>query len=684
MRVNGNVMGIDIACGSPLSRSHEPKYAVVILDSRGRRLYETVEAPLQRVIRLAWEYHVKRIGIDNVFELAPNTRKLASILSLLPTDVELYQVTLDQGKFVDIKRLATRIGIELHAKPRPLYTAYISALLALEGVGTPVRAVEYRTKIIVSRARSTGSGGSSAQRYARGMRTAILRVVREIKDALDNASLNYDLIFRRGRGGLDGAVFIVYAPRSLLEGVVKPFRGNDVCVVIRPEYRSVMLVDKIESKQRRFVVVGIDPGIETGLAIVDLSMRPLLVTSSRELDRSTILNTVYSYGIPVLVATDKNPPPDTAKKLASTLGVQLYVPPKSLSVSEKEQLIEWLQRRIRRSVRVSTTHERDALAAAIKALKSYERKFIEVERRIRELGIDVDLDDALLLVMKGHSVDEAIEYVISKYLEDLFEARDQPKNLVVRSEERDREYDSRIRSLEERIEELLREREYLKSEVERLRKEVDELSFQLRYRPHIELEKEVVRDRMYQELQERNRMLQARIQHLESALSDLAKRLKDALALLREVASGELTCVPYLRRLDASQLREVLELASIVGAVYVDELVADEEALKIVRERGVTVLSKSCSSDEQKLLWDRGIAIECSIEPKTVIEDLAFIPTNMLYEAIDRAKRALEAYLREIERRRRKELDLKTLLKMLEEYREEIRQSRERRELKTA
>ncbi len=661
------VMGLDIVRGSPLSRTTKPTYAIVVLRSDGSIIYETDEAPLNRVIRVAWEYHVKRMGIDNVFELAPDTYSLAKVLSLLPPDLELYQVTMQGGTFESLTRTASKLGIELSSKPRPLQTAFIAALLALHGVGTPIKAVEHRTKIIVSRARSTGSGGSSASRYARGMRTAVLRAVREIKEALDKASLSYDLIFRKGRGGLEGAVFVVYAPRSALEGVVKPFRGNDVVVTIRPEYRRIVLVDRELEQRRRYLIVGIDPGMETGIAAIDLSLRLVLLESSKELDRGSIISKIKSVGVPVMIATDKNPPPDSVKKLASVLGVPLYTPPRSLSVAEKEQLVEWLRRRTRREIAVTTTHERDALAAAVKAYRSFERKFLEVERRIQELGIDADVDELKLYIVKGKTVDEVIEIAIDRYLGMELQDEVKPQTRIV---QKSIDLDSRVRALESRIEELTRERELLREEVKKLRKMVEDLEFELRHSTRLEVPQEIVRDREINELRERLKQLVARIEELETELEKSKIMSTKLLEYIKLVALGRYRIVPLLPSLSRRGLSKVQELAKNVGCVIIKSLSVDLDAIEQARDLGIAIILPSCNEDVERLLLERGVAVACNPRIVDEFEGVALVESEHVDALLSEAREKLRRF--EESRKRRKELDLDTLIKIVEEYRSQL------------
>ena len=135
------------------------------------------------------------------------------------------------------------------------------------------------------------------------------------------------------------------------------------------------------------MIVGYDPGIVAGLAAIDLDMTPVLVISGRELDRGTAVSLLTDVGVPVVVATDKNPPPDMVRKLAAMLNAQLFTPSKSLSTSEKESLVNEYTRKF--DIEVKNTHERDALAAVLKAYSIFKEKMEKLSAKVRSIGIKV-------------------------------------------------------------------------------------------------------------------------------------------------------------------------------------------------------------------------------------------------------------------------------------------------------
>jgi len=658
------VMGIDIVRGSPLSQSNPPLYAVVVINENLDILYESVEVPLKGLIRIAWEFRVDRIGMDNIFELAPTKKYLSKIFELFPSNTLVYQVTLGSERFIDLLKQAEKIGISVVSKPKPLQTAYICAMLALNNVGTVVRGVGTRTKIIVSRARSPGSGGSRASIFARGMRTAILRAVKEIRKRLDEAQILYDIILKRGRGGLESAVLVAYADIATIKKFVKPFHGNDIRVFVKPEFTTIEFVDKEQAK--RPVIVGIDPGIETGVAIVDLSLKQCYTFSSREFDKLSIINKVYAIGTPVLIATDKNPSPDTVKKIASILGLQLYVPQRSLTVKDKEELINWvLKRGI--AIEIKTTHERDALAAALRAYKAFEKKLIEVERKIAELGLDVDVDDIKLQILKGKTVNEAIEYAIEEHLKSIYYSNDASTGITFFRNITDTiNYSERIKLLEERLSELIKERELLKKRITELESRLQDLEFEKKFEIKNAIDIEIARDRTVNELKEQLKKLRSYISTLEDKLRAYEEERKNIGNFLKGIANGELLLVPVAKDMEP---HEAIRIGD-VNIVLVSKSFIELDKLKKL-ERPLVLILNECTNEMTYKLLELEVSVLCrKPQPLALFDDMAIFNKNEVIEAVTRAYNELVGYMRK--KRERESLDLKRIREIVEDYRRNL------------
>jgi predicted RNase H-like nuclease (RuvC/YqgF family) len=658
------VMGIDIVRGSPLSQSNPPLYAVVVINENLDILYESVEVPLKGLIRIAWEFRVDRIGMDNIFELAPTKKYLSKIFELFPSNTLVYQVTLESERFIDLLKQAEKIGISVVSKPKPLQTAYICAMLALNNVGTVVRGVGTRTKIIVSRARSPGSGGSRASIFARGMRTAILRAVKEIRERLDEAQILYDIILKRGRGGLESAVLVAYADIATIKKFVKPFHGNDIRVFVKPEFMTIEFVDKEQAK--RPVIVGIDPGIETGVAIVDLSLKQCYTFSSREFDKLSIINKIYAIGTPVLIATDKNPSPDTVKKIASILGLQLYVPQRSLTVKDKEELINWvLKRGI--AIEIKTTHERDALAAALRAYKAFEKKLIEVERKIAELGLDVDVDDIKLQILKGKTVNEAIEYAIEEHLKNIYYSNDASTGITFFRNITDTiNYSGRIKLLEERLSELIKERELLKKRITELESRLQDLEFEKKFEIKNVIDIEIARDRTVNELKEQLKKLRSYISTLEDKLRAYEEERKNIGNFLKGIANGELLLVPVAKDMEP---HEAIRIGD-VNIVLVSKSFIELDKLKKL-ERPLVLILNECTNEMTYKLLELEVSVLCrKPQPLALFDDMAIFNKNEVIEAVTRAYNELVGYMRK--KRERESLDLKRIREIVEDYRRNL------------
>ncbi len=655
------VLGIDIVRGNPLSRTAPPYYSVAIIDENGL-IYEALEAPLKSIIRLIIEYKVNRIGLDNIYEIAPTGKSIARILGMFPTNVEIYQITIDDKNFVSLVNQALKLGLDITKKPRPLQTAYICALLALNGIGTIIRGKERKTKIIISKARSVGSGGSSANRFARGMRTAILRATREIKYLLDKASLSYDLVFRRGSGGLDSAVFVVYSDYNTVRKVIKPFEGNDVRIVVKPEYTTIEFVDK-KNSHKRPIIVGIDPGMETGIAIIDLSLQNVFLTSSKELDRMEIINLIYNIGVPSLIATDKNPPPDSVKKLASTIGVPLYIPAHSLSVEEKERLVEIIKNRL--DIHIRTVHERDALAAALKAYKTYEKKFIELERKLMDLDIDIDIDEMKLLLLQGKTINEILEQAIEMYIGSTLNGygEEKPQHSYIINVIENEEKDKKIKNLENRVKELLKEREVLRNKIHELERKLSELEYESRFKgipiniDDIELNK----------FRERIKQLQNTIDALLKELEENKRRTQILETMINKIVLSEYAGVPKLRVLSISDIMDVVDLVKTTKVIFLEEPRIELDALKLVKELNCVIILQRCEEGLKNFLLEHEIPTACDINIVNEINNMVFVYKSDLDSKINEALKEVALYKEK--NKKLKYVDNKRLLEIIDEYR---------------
>lgn len=173
------------------------------------------------------------------------------------------------------------------------------------------------------------------------------------------------------------------------------------------------------SNPNSWLIVGFDPGLTSAVAIMNLKGCIKSLKSFKEVHRSKIINEIIRHGRVVLVATDVYPPPKMVKKLASTLNSKIYSPPKVLTVESKNELVyEFINER-KFNTFPENAHQRDALAAAIKTYKHYEKKFNQIEKRGAEKKINsTQIDEIKNLVIKGTPITKAINLFLDDFTDE--------------------------------------------------------------------------------------------------------------------------------------------------------------------------------------------------------------------------------------------------------------------------
>ncbi|HEX7468246.1 MAG TPA: DUF460 domain-containing protein [Methanobacterium sp.] len=166
-------------------------------------------------------------------------------------------------------------------------------------------------------------------------------------------------------------------------------------------------------KSHRGIIVGFDPGLTVGIAILDLNGNLISLTSFKEIRRSEIISHIIGYGRTVLVATDVYPIPKTVRKLASSLNSKIWSPYRSMSVESKIDIVDsYLQSNIidKTSFEIpQNAHERDALAAAVKTYRDHINKFQQIEKRAEKAELTDSAIDAIKeMVINGTSISNAI------------------------------------------------------------------------------------------------------------------------------------------------------------------------------------------------------------------------------------------------------------------------------------
>lgn len=158
---------------------------------------------------------------------------------------------------------------------------------------------------------------------------------------------------------------------------------------------------------KKALIVGIDPGVNTGIAILDVNGDLVTITSKRNAKRTEITKYITKFGNPVIIASDVSPPPESVKKIAKTFGCKIFYPDVSLSNVEKHEIVKKYDIK---------SHQKDALAAAIKAFKSYHELFSKIEDTVSKLGLEDIFDEIVIKLIKekADNIADAIEKIRRK------------------------------------------------------------------------------------------------------------------------------------------------------------------------------------------------------------------------------------------------------------------------------
>ncbi len=476
------ILGVDI---SP--SVGQKKYFAVVLENDTITFEDEVSR--FKLIRLIRSLKPDIVACDNIFELFDKD-EIKRFLLILPEKTKLVQVNGTYGTQKPLHIVAKEHGIHITAKASAREEALACAMLARKGVGYVVSMFENEVKIIVSRARSVGKkGGQSRERFMRKVHGYILNVVRGIKAKLDEKKLEYTLEVRKADGGLARGVFTVKASKKELG--IKNYRGSDVQIKVKP-----IISDKLSFtplNENKNVIVGIDPGTTTAVAVIDENGDLIEVKSSKNMSINDIVEILGRYRV-MVCATDVNPAPRSVEKLASILNAELFTPSSTLSVSEKVSLV------VDRFSKVyKNAHERDAIAAAIKAFNVYKSKIEEKKRKIRVKKVEekAERDES-----KNEKKDESKEdELIKTYTETIKRLKEEISALKRENRELKEiiaKKDYEIKELKRKINEIKDEayREILKSrEIEIKNKEISYLKSKL-------AEEKALREAIQKELNE--------------------------------------------------------------------------------------------------------------------------------------------------------------------------------------
>lgn len=438
---------------------------------------------LLQLIQMIRKDRPEILALDNLFELAVNSDGIIKIAQKIP-ETKIVQVTgSPKDGLSKIVEIARRNKFWKGGKPNPEETALLAAKLAASGVGSEVVCFESELRALVTRVKSkTSKGGWSQQRYDRNIIAAIKNTSSSFKEELRKNELNFDLYSYGSR-----TVYIIEIfnkqQRNLIKKIAKELTGSLAGIFIKNVPKENLEYIPLSGKQvnilqrsSRGVIVGIDPGTTTGIAILDLWNGKILhLKSKREYSTSQIVSSITDFGRAIIVSSDVRPAPYLVKKISRIFGAKLVSPTqKQPSRSEKREISQKYLEKNDISISSSDNHSRDALFAAIKAFTKYSVLIDKIKQGIAistELKDDSFISICQIAIIDETNINEAIKSVEEKYIQlNKPEAEEQPKRAIQTPQN-----DVKIASYETKIIKYRIHQNFLENELEEQKEKLNDM-----------------------------------------------------------------------------------------------------------------------------------------------------------------------------------------------------------------
>ena len=584
------VFGVDIQSGDV--RGDAPSYALAAFDG------ETVDRDVvsYRKLRRRIDSEAPAIvATDNMYELAEDKDALVHLLGSLPDETKLVQVTgAEQPE--PLSRVASRHGVPYGKDP--MQEAEAAARLAAANVGQEVTAFTDRTEVKVARGRSTGGGGGwSEDRYTRRIHGSVKRRARGVESELDAAGLEYDRDVTEKYGGFSNAIFTVEArPQDI---PVSRGRNGDVRVEIERKRRDGIEFRPLV-KRRDHVLVGIDPGTTTAVAVVGLDGEVLDVLSTRTADTAAVIEWIIERGRPVVVAADVTPMPETVEKIRRSFDAAGWEPGRDLPVDTKKHRT--------RETGWDNDHERDALAAALAAYDDHEDQF---ERVAAKVPPQHEVGEVVARVVAG---EESVESVLDDLSEDDSggeeDETEHTERELTEEEKQIKRLKARVERLEGHVDDL---KETVAEKDERLREYEAELSEAKR-----EERREARERREVTRLERENNRLERKVDQKAERVEELEGKLERLKALWK---------LDHSNFADVSEKKAGLVPVKVVEQFTTDAIEAAEESFGLAEDDVIMLRDASGAgrSTAQRL---------ADVEPKVVLRNggLSDVADRILFE----------------------------------------------------
>jgi hypothetical protein len=452
---------------------------------------------------------------------------------------------------------------------------------------------------------------------------------------------------------------------------------------------------------QRGIIVGFDPGLTVGLAILDLEGKILFIGSFKEISRADVIKNVIKYGKTALIATDVYPPPKTVKKLASILNSRIHSPYHVMSVESKTELVDAylkLKSSVDRSKVVPSheisqnAHERDALAAAVKTYKDYQNKLLQIEKRAESFNLPADaVDTVKIMVINDVPITKAIKQVLENIeaeksrklpaVEMGFERKvmDVPTSMEVSGTSED-SYESELEGYMETVSRLKKQIKSQKRAIKKLKAKNRSLESAITMKQSEVSKLQSKMDKMYHEystdvLRQKEvaskvkiiKNLQKKYDEERSRRKELEKNLKLIMGMESLEVSGNVVPVKIIESFTRDGINRACEYWKIKQGDVVFLMSSEgggSQTASLLIDMGVkAVITKDKISHPAEEEFERNMVPILAAENLNlkVIDEFAVVEAELLTEEIENWHKTMESRILDE--------DKKKLLKVIDEYR---------------
>lgn len=433
---------------------------------------------------------------------------------------------------------------------------------------------------------------------------------------------------------------------------------------------------KAEEKSQKWIIVGFDPGLTVGISILDLSGNVISTKSFKEISRSEIIKHIISYGKAVLIATDVYPPPKMVKKLASTLNSKIYSPSKTFTVSSKTEVVDSYLNEISSTEFPDNAHERDALAAAIKTYKHYQKKLNQIERRTEKLGLSPDeTDEVKSSVIRGRPISKAIDDVLKipegpdletqiVEIENDMDSIDEEK--LKKIEDAARKLKLKIKSQQNQIKYLNRKNKRLKKEIDKFKNKSASLEKKIE-KLHYDYSKDILSKKEISSKLSIIKGLQEKYNQERKRREELEENLRSIMNIRVQELSKKAVPVKIIESFTKEGIRAACDYWKIkkgdVVLLSSSEGGGSQTALLLIKTgiSAVIVMDKMSHPAEEEFEKNSVPVLDAGKIDLKMIDEFAVIDRDVLKREIGN----WEAKTKE----KRKEEEQKKLLEVIDEYR---------------